>query len=151
MANLVLRPFFGRRQQQCRIKRQRHADRRPSSRSKVNRSRVIFTATMSGGGVLFCFIPRLEQFCFVLPQNAKDFAQIGFAKALVPTQLHRSQPKLRLASRLLPMHVGRLIRFRAVEPDSTASLPQDGWHSNSLYDLGEHGKSRTGSQFLSNC
>ena len=78
---------------------------RPSSNSNVSLLSVIWTDMMSGGGVLFRFIPSLQQFSFVCFQDTRDFVQFRFTKPFVPTQLDWRQPELRLVPRLVNVHV----------------------------------------------
>ena len=57
---------------------------RPSSKPNVSRSSVIRTVVTSGGGVLFSFIPRLNQFGLMGCEYPGDFPQLGLTKAFAP-------------------------------------------------------------------
>jgi hypothetical protein len=61
-------------------------------------------------------------------QNPRDFPQFGFAKTLVPAQLHRIQPKFRFATGLDHVNVNRFIGFGTVKTDAITFLAQHRWH-----------------------
>jgi hypothetical protein len=91
---------------------------RPSSKSNVSRSLVIYTEVTSGGGVLFSFIPQFNQSIFVRFQNPGDFPKFDFTKTFVPTQLDRREPEFGFAASLMHVHVRWFAGFRTVKPDA---------------------------------
>lgn len=92
---------------------------------------------MSGGGVLFNFIPRLNQLFLVLFENSHDLSQICLSETLVPTKLDGSKPELGFTSSLMHVDVCGFIWLRAIKADSITFFPENRRHRYRLLQEGE--------------
>lgn len=64
----------------------------------------------------------------MLGQNSRYLVQLRFSESLVPTDLHRGQPKLCFISGFMNVHVRWFVWFGTVKSDPIALLTQDGRH-----------------------
>ena len=85
---------------------------------------------MSGGGVLFGFIPRFNQSGLVSRQNPGDVPEFRLAKALVPAQLRRSEPEFGLVLASFDMDMCRFLAFVTEEVEPAVSFVlATGWEN----------------------
>lgn len=91
---------------------------------------------MSGGGLLFSFIPRIKQLGFVRLEYPGDLPEFRLPKAFVPAQLHGCEPKFGFTATLMHMHMCRFVRLRTIESNPIAFHAEYGRHGFTVQALG---------------